>query len=810
MRLAWRLALREVRRRKGRTAMVALLVALTVGGLTTADLSYRSHNLPSDSDFGAAQLRLSLNPSIAAPAGLDQASMDNVLAELPKGAEVATGAETGGLPVQRADRPGLGVHVTLTTVDLSSPVLRGATTIREGRLASAADEVTLGTETAERLQVAVGDSLHLAYPDVTFRVVGLADRSSGERLLFHAPGFPVDLMTPGATPEVAYVAGVPADWYPSNGNAAFVGVEYRPTVREPAPEEILIIWLAMTLLLSVLGIVIAAAFAASGRRQLLTIGQLGANGGDQRLARRFLGLQGAVTSIVGAVVGIAGGAVVAAALGDPVLRRDRWDVRGFDLLVIVGTTVAVGTAAALLPTRTLASTPILTALAGRAPVKQVRPYQVPAGIAAVVGGLAVLGLSVSSATNGGSDSLKFVAAILGGFSVLGGVCALSPVIVDRWQWLGRRSTGTARLAIRSMVRHRARSAALVAAIAAVGAAGVAGASGVERWSQLDRGVTLPPMLDTVSLGTETFTIGADALTPAQIEGMNAEIEDQQRVVDSIVDGIRWGSVRWVYGQDGVQAFVADDATLTALGVPAAQWPLARTGEPRLFARTNDFVGGGANAVVPTLRVSVAYLIDPAAVAASPTEWKDLPPVRIGVAPKDLTDEQRLQLTSTTFAAQYRSWYEAAPADLTGFAANAEYPSSSTPVLDRSQVRWLLVAGLLLLVTLIVSIGLSLWAAEGRVERDQLVAVGAPPAALARLAGARAWVIAATGGVIAVPLGWVTLWTILDAAGKQSPFPTITALMVVLVIPVVVAIGATATSRLAQAVRPVTATTMSVD
>ena len=94
--------------------------------------------------------------------------------------------------------------------------------------------------------------------------------------------------------------------------------------------------------------------------------------------------------------------------------------------------------------------------------------------------------------------------------------------------------------------------------------------------------------------------------------------------------------------------------------------------------------------------------------------------------------------------------------------------------------------------------------------ETLVAVGAPPSALARMAGARAWIISTTGGLIAVPLGWVMLWTILRAAGKDSPFPTLTAVMVAVAIPIVVAVGAVVASRVAQAARPITASTMSLD
>ncbi|MFZ4720085.1 MAG: FtsX-like permease family protein [Ilumatobacteraceae bacterium] len=808
MRLAWRLAQREVRRRKGRTLMVVLLVAVTVAGITVADLAYRSHNLRNASDFGAADLRLTANASFAGPAGFP--TLDDVLASLPAGASTVTGEETYSLPVQRADKPGLAGPANLTTLDLTVPMLRGATIVRAGRLPAAQDEVALGSDVATRLQVGVGDRLQLAHPDVAFTVVGIADRAGGDASLFAAPGYPTELLVPGAASRVVYVAGVPTGWFPFNEANAYVGVEYPPTTREPAPEEILIVWLAMTLLLGVLGIVIAAAFAASGRRQLVTLGQLGATGADQRFARRFLALQGLVTSVVGAVVGVGVGAAVAAAVGDPVLRRGEWDVRLLDLSLIVGTTVVVGTLAALLPTRALAKAPVLTALAGRAPVRQVPRWQVPLGVVAILGGLGVLGLSVSSVADGAGDAIAIMLAMVSAGAVLGGVCALSPVVVDHWRWIGGRRAGTVRLAVRSMVRHRARSAALVAAIAAVGAAGVAGASGIERWSQLDRldrafGVT---RLDVVTISPDVSFLN----DTGTIDDPGAAGTERRRAeVDAIVSGIEWSSASMVADRlRQTTIFVADDATLRALGVPESQWAAFQAPGPgiRIAVRHHE-VDNEFETEVPTLTVGLAQVVDESTVAASPAEWQRLSPTLIGVAPTDLTDAQRQQIANTSFADQYASWFtDVVPAEQA--IVNVEYKPSSRLHISRTSARWLVIVALLLLVTVIVAIGLALWAAEGKVERDQLVAVGAPPSALARMAGARAWIISTTGGLIAVPLGWVMLGTILNAADKSSPFPTLTALMVALAIPLVVAGGAVVASRVAQAAHPVIGSSMSLD
>jgi putative ABC transport system permease protein len=807
MRLAWRLARREVRRRPGRTVLVVLLVAITVAGITVADLAYRSNNVRDASDFGIADLRLTTNASLPGPAYTP--TLDDVLATLPPGATFVEGEWTVSLPVQRADRPGLAGPVNLTTIDLTDPILRGATIVRAGRLPAAPDEVALGSDVAARLQLGVGDRFQLAHPDVAFTMVGIVDRPGGDRSMFAAPGYPTELLVPGATSRVVYLDGVPTDWFRNNDVLANLGVEYPPTTREPAPEEILIVWLAMTLLLGVLGIVIAAAFAASGRRQLVTLGQLGATGADQRFARRFLALQGLVTSAVGAVVGMAIGGVVVAAIGDPVLRRGEWDVRVFDLTLIAGTTVVVGTLAALMPTRALAKAPVLTALAGRAPVREVPRWQVPLGVVSIVGGLAVLGLSVSSVADGAADAVAIMLALVSAGAVLGGVCALSPVVVDRWRWIGGRRAGTVRLAVRSMVRHRARSAALVAAIAAVGAAGVAGASGIERWSQLDRGSgNAQPRLDVVTISPNAFfPDGAGVPDDSGVAG----VEQRKAQVDEIVPGIEWSTAEMAAGTAGAGlAYVADDVTLKALGIPASQWATFQAPGPGISVAVRAAeVEPDGWAVVPTLTVGLAQLVAESTVTEAPAEWYRLSPTLIGVAPSKLTDAQRQQIANTSFADQYASWFtDVVPTEQA--MVNVEFQPSSRIHITRTDARWLVILALLLLVTIIVSVGLALWAAEGKVERDQLVAVGAPPSALARMAGARAWIISTTGGLIAVPLGWVMLWTILRAADKSSPFPTLTAVMVSVAIPLVVAGGAIVASRVAQAARPVTGATLSLD
>lgn len=91
----------------------------------------------------------------------------------------------------------------------------------------------------------------------------------------------------------------------------------------------------------------------------------------------------------------------------------------------------------------------------------------------------------------------------------------------------------------------------------------------------------------------------------------------------------------------------------------------------------------------------------------------------------------------------------------------------------------------------------------------LTIAGAPPAALARSAGARAWLLAAIGGAMSVPVGFLPVVVFATAGDEHQPlgefpliFPGRTALTVLVIVPAVVALAAWSASAVAQRVRPV--------
>ncbi|MDQ3178860.1 MAG: hypothetical protein M3Q72_15190, partial [Actinomycetota bacterium] len=117
----------------------------------------------------------------------------------------------------------------------------------------------------------------------------------------------------------------------------------------------------------------------------------------------------------------------------------------------------------------------------------------------------------------------------------------------------------------------------------------------------------------------------------------------------------------------------------------------------------------------------------------------------------------------------------------------------------------------LLVLIVVAIGLSLAATESRDERDVLVAVGAKPVTMSRMAGVKAVVLTMTGGVLAVPTGLIPAWAVMrEVTTMTFSVPWVQLAVLLLGVPLVVGVAAWLTSTIAQQVRPVTMSNLAVD
>ncbi len=604
--------------------------------------------------------------------------------------------------------------------------------------------------------------------------------------------------------------------------------------------------------LAALGVIIAAAFATSARRQLATVGQLAANGASPRLIRRTLSLQGTWSGAVGAAFGI-GAAIGFFLFGTPLVERilrRTWDgttVAPLDMVVLFATGVTAATIAALLPARSLSNTSVLAALAGRRPIRPVQARTVTAGVVCFVSGLFLLAVATAGATgsNRSDGTLFALVAILGGLGVLAGMCLASPLAVTAATAVTAKLGASWRLSGRSMYRTRWRSAAVVTAIGVAGAFAVAGASvaadvdsGVQGPTDMPRNVVLlrtndggnisdldPAVLREVRAvvgpSAESMTYGLD-VTPPSDEQMNAAYGDgSDPNFDPRASGLNV--------VNPYEVTVADDPVLDGMGLAAVdRASLDDVGALGLwFSYVSDDIDAPVDAPISNnllitgdgnIEFEAAGIQERYESRNGVTGWvmteryaeelgADVIPAGVRfTAEADISASQRRALDEIRFGDEQFSdiWIvgdESAsyPDDEgRGFWIDYQYVNGNpSPTLVQAAI----VAATLLLVLLVVAIGLSLAAVESRDERNTLIAVGASPRTLRRRSATTATVLAATGGVIAIPTGLLPVWVVARVNDGSASVPWLSIVAIVVVVPLLVGAVALVGSAIIQKARP---------
>jgi putative ABC transport system permease protein len=858
-RVAARLARREVRRRPGRTVLVSLLVAVPVLVLLVASALWRTDEARRNVDpFGQAAVRVE---AFGEGRQFDAAAL---AARLPTGVASTHWVDVS-IPIRTPSATTADSTWTRIIVSpLDDPLADGVVHVIEGRMPVAAaegtggsgagGEVALSPQLADTFGVEVGDVVTLARPAQEFTVVGLVanPRGTWEELLV-APGFDLAAVRSDYYRFIGLVGERGVDstgvllgelgmtsWWSGNGYYVPESGPFRNAfiqtyddANSADPVEYLLLWLSIAFVLAVVAVVVSAAFAVSGRRQLVGVGQLSAAGTSPSLLRRFLALQGTWSGLLG--VGVA---VVLAAVGLVLARMPlfggRVVVRLTDWLVVALTAMVAATLAALLPARSLARMSPLTALGGRHPVRQVRARAVGIGAVLAGGGWAVvlLCLAIASSTDSGGPSDGGMQALallvmLGLLAVLVGTVLLAPMAVAALARLTGRLAGAGRLAVRELDRHRARSGALVAAIIVVGAAAFAVGSGVEQ--ELRNREQWTNDWSLTSIGLAAANEGAlvpkdpDVLAPgkrAEVEAVVGPVEWVKTVnVDLVLPAV--GGVQAVVPPIGqvaiaetLESYGWDEATVARMmeapvtivdrnGVPTPQWAVDALAESlgvapadvlvveeeRLLEGDEYMPDGGW--IGPQSTVYVAQsLVDADEVAVA---WID---VR-GTTDHPLSQDEidRLNALNDPQGAATESAYfvDAGEVVSSGVYVSAPWIASPWP----EWVRLALIGGMLAFVTVVVALGLALWAAEGRDERSTLLTLGAGPSTVARVTAWKAWLLATLGGVLAVVLGWAGMRSASAAVDARFVMPWWMALAVVLVVPAVVAAGSAGASLIGQ-------------
>ncbi len=866
-RLAARLARRETRRRPGRTVLVALLIAAPVAAMTVGSVLVRTDDVADGWEhqfrtrYGTADIARDVNVATAA----DPPATSVVLPPGTRQLEYLW-LDTYVTPTAAL---GTGRYVTFTDAPLTDPMVASAIEIVEGE-APEIGEVALAPEIAEAWNLSVGDELRLERPSGSWMVSAIVRyRPTHWSELVVVPGFDHGRVVSDGRRHVDV-------WDLPDGVTAQQGVELAgrlggsTALTDPfaGHRQITPIlawgWVAGVLALMAVGIIVAAAFATSARRQLVTVGHLAANGAEHRTVARMLALQGTWTALIGAAVGVAVGLVSLPFTRGLVEGIDRQDWPAYrvvpgDLVVIVVTAIIAGTIAAAVPARSAARVPVMAALAGRRPQPAPPAWMVPVGIALAFGGLGFVMVAATGASQDQTGSSIWpLLLILGVVGVVFGMISITPLVVERVGRMGRRAPLSWRLGLRSLSRSRTRSSAVIAAIAVAVGGSVAASAIVEqnlRQDEIWDVVTLPNDAVVVMLVDEVpcceGRVDADALQSVELPtGLARRVADLLPEASSAplvvatydVAPISWSTYRGPH-PDRSGPIVATPAMLPLLGlsdgdlrtlertgavfVPTSGWTAYADGTDAVSAPSATFEYPAADG---TIRLAAPVGVRPAEfgygrdrpiVTPAHAEQLGFELVERGLilrADAPLTDEQRSGLRDVFEGGLPGFDWFVEPGDPVRDADGLHLPQEpywtfayDDPAWRTTNDLWLAravsIVAALLISAIVVAIGLSLAAAEGRDERDVLMAVGARPASMRRQAAARAAVLAGVGIALGVPTGYVPTWVLYRTAARgevtlhQLPFPTLVVVAIAVAIPAGVAAIAWVGSGLAQRLRP---------
>lgn len=583
LRLAWR----EVTRHRRRSLLVCALVGLPVMISVAVSTLYASgHDYsPSRDRFGAAHARATwqgyptgpnsmVDPEKAPPA--QAISRDEALR---RARQIADGVV---VPIeQTATSLVSGKRAWLPYVQISefgNHLADGLVTLESGRLALAADEVTVSAYLHAH-GVAIGDRVVLGGARLT--VVGVSDETDPSVSIRPEAQVITDANDPdpNAGPENGvrpweFLIGGPE---PTSGeiaawNQAGFEVETASSLdtSTPSSEEHQLIAIVATALVIEVVLLAGPAFAVGVRRQRHDLALLAVAGGDARHLRRtvlFQGLAlGSVASISGAALGL-----LAGRLTIPVANHFGATFGAFDIpwpaaiaAACLGITAAGG--AAFLPARQASRTDVTTALAGRQPDPKVRTGWPIIGAAilavSVIGSLAAPTMVGPMVALNSFVTRDFANAWWAVTAVVGAIL-LTPWLIRMAARLGRWLPLPLRLALRESDRHRARTApaiaAVMASVSAVTALGIGSSSAA---------TAARDYVDWQPVPTGTLQIHGrhvDAIIEQVATSTGVRVNPLQSIPMAFV---RSHSKAHVY--QGLPVAVADVPTLAAWGIPVSE------------------------------------------------------------------------------------------------------------------------------------------------------------------------------------------------------------------------------------------------
>jgi putative ABC transport system permease protein len=454
VRWAVRLFRREWRQQLLVLGLLAVAVAATIWGASTVTNVALPN--PNYATFGTAAVQVTLpgtDPHLAADIATTAGRWGP--ADVIENQDIATGTTQ---PVQlRAENPH-GYY--------NSPLLG----LVRGAYPTGPGQVALTSQVATLYRAHMGGTWQAA--GTTWRVTGIVQNPSNLADEFA-------LVAPGQVPrpsQVIMLLGSPAVRQAvSNGNAALPGIPAAATVTPPnaiasgGPSPTVLVLVVEVLGLVFIGLVSVAGFSVMAQRRLRALGMLsaiGATGRNLRLVMITGGLAVGVTAaLAGAVLGFAAWFAYVPALQQATGHVvDAANVPWWAFSIGVVFAIATSVLASRRPAKTMAAVPVVAALSGRpAPPKAVHRSALP-GVIVFAIGVACLAFTGGLAAIGPGNASHALLLLVGVVATIVGILLLAPLAVSVLAaGAGPRLPVAIRIALRDLVRYRARSGAALAA-----------------------------------------------------------------------------------------------------------------------------------------------------------------------------------------------------------------------------------------------------------------------------------------------------------------------------------------------------------
>jgi putative ABC transport system permease protein len=507
-RTALRVARREARRAKGRSALVIAMITVPITALTFGAVTYDTFKLtPAE---GADRLMGAGTAAVVwpfeepveqepvstefwyrparnvQPAPPKDTSTQRLTALLPPGSRAIPDGR-GTLNVRTATGTG---SLTTRLLDYTDPMARGLLRQLAGRAPATADEVALTPAAVRRVGAGVGGTVRLADGSRTFQIVGVVEDPAALRamtIVLHpgalpqAAGDPADqrwlVATPGPltwaqvrelnTHGVVAISRYVMTYPPSAGERYWQDNRSGAVQTQELGFGVLIGGLTLLEIILLAG----PAFAVGARRRRRDLALVAANGGTPAQLRRLVLADGVVLGTLAAAAGVVLGILAAATTRRLVeehlahARSGGFRVFPLALAAIVTLAMVTGVLAALVPAWIAARQDVVTALAGRRGITRSRRRWVVVGAGLVAAGAVVAGAGAWWINAN---------AILGGL-VLGelGLVLCTPAIVGLVGRLGRWLPLASRIALRNTSRNRTAAAPAISAVMAAVAGSLA-------------------------------------------------------------------------------------------------------------------------------------------------------------------------------------------------------------------------------------------------------------------------------------------------------------------------------------------------